>query len=298
MSITKDPELIYADEGDEKNKVREGTLYLVTTPIGNLSDLSERAKKVLAGVDFVAAEDTRNSAKLLAFFGIKKPMVSYYEHNKRERGEIICDRISGGESCALVTDAGMPGISDPGEDIVRLCAQRGIPVTAVPGPCAAMTALTLSGLFTGRFAFEGFLSTNKSERKKRLAELKGDVRTLIFYEAPHKLKATLSDLREAFGNRQISLCRELTKLNEEIIRTTLEHAVHLYDEREPRGEYVLIVEGQTKTEALEEAFWSGMTIEEHVNHYISEGKSKMDAIKACAKDRSMAKNDIYKKINT
>ncbi len=297
MSLTKDPDLLYADEGEEKNKINAGWLYLVTTPIGNLADLSERAKKVLAGVDFVAAEDTRNSAKLLAIFGIKKPMVSYYEHNKRERGELICDRLAAGESCALVTDAGMPGISDPGEDIVRLCAERNIPVTAVPGPCAAMTALTLSGLFTGRFAFEGFLSTNKGERKAHLASLKSDTRTLIFYEAPHKLKATLADLYDALGDRRISLCRELTKLNEEICRTTLGNAVSLYDDREPRGEYVLIVEGQSAKEAAAEAFWSAMSIEEHVAHYMAEGKSKMDAIKACAKDRGMPKNEVYKVMN-
>ena len=298
MSLTKDPDLYYADTGDEKNKVNDGTLYLVSTPIGNLADLSERAKKVLAGVDFVAAEDTRNSAKLLAIFGIKKPMVSYYEHNKRERGEEICARISAGESCALVTDAGMPGISDPGEDIVKLCAERGIPVTAVPGPCAAMTALTLSGLFTGRFAFEGFLSTNKGERRDRLAELKCDTRTLIFYEAPHKLKATLSDLYTAFGERKISLCRELTKLNEEIYRTTLSDAIALYSEREPRGEYVLIVEGASSEQVRAEAFWSEMSIEAHVAYYTGEGKSKMDAIKACAKDRGIAKNEVYKVVNT
>lgn len=298
MSLTKNPDVYYADSFPEKNKVSGGTLYLVTTPIGNLADLSERAKKVLAEVDFVAAEDTRNSAKLLAIFGIKKPMVSYYEHNKRERGEEICERISNGESCALVTDAGMPGISDPGEDIVRLCAERGIPVTAVPGPCAAMTALTLSGLFTGRFAFEGFLSTNKGERRGRLAELKCDTRTLIFYEAPHKLKATLADLYEAFGERKISLCRELTKLNEEICRTTLSAAVELYCEREPRGEYVLIVQGADGEQIRAESFWSSMSIEEHVAYYTSEGKSKMDAIKACAKDRGIAKNEVYKVINT
>lgn len=300
MSFTKDPDILYAGElgqgGEEKNKICRGTLYLVTTPIGNLWDMSERAKKVLAGVDFVAAEDTRNSAKLLALFGIKKPMVSYYEHNKRERGGLICDRIASGESCALVTDAGMPGISDPGEDIVRLCAERNIPVTAVPGPCAAMTALTLSGLFTGRFAFEGFLSTNKSERAKRLAELKLDTRTLIFYEAPHKLKSTLADLLKVFGDRKISLCRELTKLNEEIIRTTLSAAASLYSEREPRGEYVLVVEGMGDSESLENAFWAKMTIEEHVAYYINGGNSKMDAIKACAHDRGLAKNEVYKAV--
>lgn len=297
MSITKDPDLLYADEGEEKNRIIGGTLYLVTTPIGNLSDLSERAKKVLAGVDFVAAEDTRNSSKLLSIFGIKKPMVSYYEHNKRERGEVICARLEAGESCALVTDAGMPGISDPGEDIVKLCAERGIRVTAVPGPCAAMTALTLSGLFTARFAFEGFLTTNRGERTKRLQALKTDDRTLIFYEAPHKLKATLADLFEAFGDRKISLCRELTKLNEEIIRTRLSDAVRLYDEREPRGEYVLIVEGASEAESLSETFWQGMTVAEHVEHYISAGLSKMDAVKACAKDRGVPKNEIYREVN-
>lgn len=297
MSITKDPDLLYADEGEEKNRIIGGTLYLVTTPIGNLSDLSERAKKVLAGVDFVAAEDTRNSSKLLSIFGIKKPMVSYYEHNKRERGEVICARLEAGESCALVTDAGMPGISDPGEDIVKLCAERGIRVTAVPGPCAAMTALTLSGLFTARFAFEGFLTTNRGERTRRLQALKTDDRTLIFYEAPHKLKATLADLFEAFGDRKISLCRELTKLNEEIIRTRLSDAVRLYDEREPRGEYVLIVEGASEAESLSEAFWQGMTVAEHVEHYISAGLSKMDAVKACAKDRGVPKNEIYREVN-
>ena len=297
MSITKDPDLLYADEGEEKNRIIGGTLYLVTTPIGNLSDLSERAKKVLAGVDFVAAEDTRNSSKLLSIFGIKKPMVSYYEHNKRERGEVICARLEAGESCALVTDAGMPGISDPGEDIVKLCAERGIRVTAVPGPCAAMTALTLSGLFTARFAFEGFLTTNRGERTKRLQALKTDDRTLIFYEAPHKLKATLADLFEAFGDRKISLCRELTKLNEEIIRTNLSEAVRLYDEREPRGEYVLIVEGASEAESRSEAFWQGMTVSEHVEHYISAGLSKMDAVKACARDRGVPKNEIYREVN-
>ena len=269
----------------------------MTTPIGNLADLSDRAKKTLAGVDFVAAEDTRNSAKLLTLLGIHKPMVSYFEHNKRERGEVICERLQRGESCALVTDAGMPGISDPGEDIVRLCAERNIPVTAVPGPCAAVTALTLSGLFTARFAFEGFLSTNRGERTERLAKLKGDDRTLIFYEAPHKLRGTLDDLLAAFGDRKISLCRELTKLNEEITRTTLSGAVRLYSEREPRGEYVLIVDGQSEQEAAEDAFWREMTLEEHIQHYVDEGKSKMDAMKSCAKDRGMSKSEVYGMVN-
>lgn len=300
MSLQKDPDRLYADEiscKEEKNKVTGGTLYLVTTPIGNLSDLSDRAKKVLAEVDFVAAEDTRNSAKLLALFGIKKPMVSYFEHNKRERGEVICDRLAAGESCALVTDAGMPGISDPGEDIVKLCAERNIPVTAVPGPCAAMTALTLSGLFTARFSFEGFLTTNKGDRMRRLDKIKSEDRTLIFYEAPHKLKATLADLFDVFGDRKISLCRELTKLNEDIFRTTLAEAVKYYEDREPRGEYVLIVDGCGEEEARASAFWSELSLEEHVAHYEAEGKSTMDAIKACAKDRGLAKNEVYKAIH-
>jgi len=296
MSISKNPDLIYADEGEEKNRVYPKTLYLVTTPIGNLSDLSDRAKKVLAGVDFIAAEDTRNTAKLLTLFDIKKPLVSYYEHNKRERGEIICDRIEAGESCALVTDAGMPGISDPGEDIVKLCAERHITVTAVPGPCAAVTALTLSGLFTARFSFEGFLSMNRGERSRRLAAIRDDDRTLIFYEAPHKLRTTLNDLYESFGDRQISLCRELTKLNEEIMRTTLSEAIRVYAEREPRGEYVLVVAGQTAEGIREDSFWVNLSVEDHVAHYIADGMTKMDAIKACAKDRGVPKNEIYKQL--
>ncbi len=294
MSLTKDPDVYYKDE---KNKVEGGTLYLVTTPIGNLSDLSTRAQKVLSEVDFVAAEDTRNSAKLLSIFGISKPMVSYYEHNKRERGQIIAQRLQAGESCALVTDAGMPGISDPGEDIVKLCAELNIPVTAVPGPCAALTALTLSGLFTARFSFEGFLSTNKGERSRRLEKIKGEDRTLIFYEAPHKLKATLKDLYAAFGNRKITLCRELTKLNEEIIRTTLEKSCMLYSDKDPRGEYVLIVDGASEEEQNTDCFWKDMSLSEHVEYHIGLGLSKMDAIKACAKDRGIPKNDVYKAVN-
>ena len=207
---------------NEKNRIEKGTLYLVGTPIGNLTDMSERALKVLSEVDFVAAEDTRNSMKLLNCFGIKKNMISYFEHNKMERGEQIVSRLKDGESGALITDAGMPAISDPGEDLVRLCAENGIKVTTVPGPCAAITALTLSALPTGRFSFEGFLSANRSERRSALAELANERRTMIFHEAPHKLKATLSDMCSAFGGgRRISLCRELTKLNEQVLRMTV-----------------------------------------------------------------------------
>ena len=282
---------------EEKNKIIPGTLYLVATPIGNLADLSERAIKVLSEVDFIAAEDTRNTGHLLAYLGIKKPLVSYFEHNKRERGEVICDRLSAGETCALVTDAGTPAISDPGEDLVRLCAQRGLAVTSIPGCCAGITALTLSGLPTGRFCFEGFLSVNKAERKKRLERLKVEDRTMIFHEAPHKLETTLKDLCEAFGgDRKISLCRELTKLNEEVLRLTLSEAVAYHTEHPPRGEYVLIGEGAPEDAVAVSAFWADMTVREHVEHYMAGGMEKKEAIKAAAKDRGVPKNDIYKEM--
>ncbi len=280
----------------EKNRVEAGTLYLVATPIGNLADLSERAVKVLSDVDFIAAEDTRNSMRLLTHLGIHKPMVSYFEHNKRERGEQIAQRLAAGEACALITDAGTPAISDPGEDLVALCAERGIPVSSIPGPVASITALTLSGLPTGRLCFEGFLSTNKSERRERLEDLKTERRTMLFHEAPHKLRATLSDLRAAFGDgRRIAICRELTKLNEEVLRMTLAEAVAYYESTEPRGEYVLVLEGATSPSATQ-AFWQGMEIPAHVEHYMQAGLSKMDAIKQTAKDRGVPKNEIYKEM--
>ena len=282
---------------EDKNKIVGGTLYLVATPIGNLSDITERALKTLSEVDFIAAEDTRNTGKLLSYFGISKPMVSYFEHNKRERGEVILERLLGGESCALVTDAGTPAISDPGEDLVVLCAERGVTVTSVPGCSAVVNALALSALPTGRFSFEGFLSTNKNERSERLNEIKNDTRTTIFYEAPHKLLKTLEDILSVFGDRKISLCRELTKLNEEIIRTTISEAIKYYTENAPRGEYVLVIEGASKAAALENAFWRDMSIEEHVEYYISQEMKKMDAIKAVAKDRGVSKSEIYKVVN-
>ncbi len=279
----------------EKNAVEGGVLYLVATPIGNLADISERALKVLSEVDFVAAEDTRNTGLMLSRFDISKPMISYFEHNKRERGEIIVDRIEAGESCALVTDAGTPAISDPGEDIVRLCHERGVKVTSIPGCCAAVTALTLSGLPTGRFTFEGFLSTSKSERRDRLSELASEQRTMIFYEAPHKLRNTLDDLLQHFGgDREISLCREITKLNEEVCRTTIAEAVALYKEKEPRGEYVLVISGAKKAEIQPD--YPDDPIE-HVNQLIDGGMSKMDAVKAVAKARGVPKNEIYNLIN-
>ncbi len=280
---------------EEKNKVEKGTLYLVATPIGNLADLSERAVKVLAEVDFIAAEDTRNSMRLLSYLGISKPMVSYFEHNKRERGGEILGRLAAGEACALITDAGTPAISDPGEDIVALCAEAKIPVYSVPGPCAAIVALTLSGLPTGRFSFEGFLSTNKTERKKHLESLRNETRTMIFHEAPHKLKMTLSDLAKYFGeDRPIALCRELTKKNEEVLRLTVGEAIAYYETHEPRGEYVLVLGGATQT--LAACDWESINIKEHVERYVAEGMSKMDAIKAVARDRGVAKNVIYKEV--
>ena len=281
---------------EDKNKIVSGTLYLVATPIGNLDDLSLRAIKTLAGVDFIAAEDTRNSVRLLTYLGITKPLISYFEHNKRERGEEIVARLKAGESCALITDAGTPAISDPGEDLVALCAARNVPVTGVPGCCAGIDALTLSGLPTGRFCFEGFLSTNKTERRERLALLCKEKRTLLLHEAPHKLRATLSDLAAAFGaERRIALCRELTKRNEEVLRMTLAQAVAHYEVNDPRGEYVLVIEGASADEH-EQAFWESMSVHEHVDHYIAQGMRKNDAIKAAAHDRGVPKNEIYQQV--
>ncbi len=287
---------------DEKNKVLPHTLYLVGTPIGNLSDLSERALKVLRECDFIAAEDTRNSAKLLTCFGIKRELVSYHEHNRRARGEELCRRIEAGESCALITDAGMPAISDPGEDIVRLCAARGITVSVIPGPSACVSALALSGIATARFAFEGFLPVPRADRKRRLAEIKDERRTMIFYEAPHKLRTTLHDLLEVFGDRHISLCRELTKKNEEVIRTTLAGAVAHYETCEPRGEYVLVLEGNEEYtgmpyEAPVSKDLLSLSPAAHVAHYEGTGMARMDAIKQAAKDRGMTKSELYNLLN-
>lgn len=278
-------------EHKEKNRVEGGTLYLVATPIGNLSDLSERGLKVLREVDFIAAEDTRNTLKLLTHFGIQKHLVSYHEHNKQPAGEQIARKLKSGESCALVTDAGTPAISDPGEDLVALCAAYQIPVVSIPGCCAAVTALTLSALPTRRFVFEGFLETDKKARRNQLAELAREKRTFILYEAPHRLCDTLSELLTALGDRRIALCRELTKLNETVDRMTLSGAVAYYKENSPRGEYVLVIEGATNV--VTENFWDAMTIPRHVEHYMAEGRSKMDAIKQTAKDRGLAKNIVY-----
>ncbi|MBQ4549614.1 MAG: 16S rRNA (cytidine(1402)-2'-O)-methyltransferase [Oscillospiraceae bacterium] len=268
-----------------------GMLYLVPTPIGNLGDISERCRRTLEEADFIAAEDTRVSLKLLNYLGIKKSLVSYYEHNKAFKGNVILDRILAGETCALVSDAGSPAISDPGEDLVRLCAEHGITVTAIPGPCAVITALSISGLPTGRFCFEGFLSTAKKSRKEHLASLEGETRTMIFYEAPHKLVSTLEDLSEAFGaDRKISLCRELTKLHEEVVRTTLGEAIERYTANAPKGEFVLVVDGAAPAaKEVPTAEDAG----EMVKRLMGEGLSRKDAIKQTAKALDLPKNVVY-----
>lgn len=267
------------------------TLCLVPTPIGNLSDISPRARQALADADFIAAEDTRVALRLLNHLELKKPLVSYYEHNKDGSGPKIVARILTGQRCALVSDAGSPAISDPGEDLVRLCAEAGIPVTAIPGPCAAITALSISGLPTGRFCFEGFLSTNKKSRQAHLDGLRSETRTMIFYEAPHKLTATLADLSAVFGaERRISLCRELTKLHEEVLRTTLGEAAAYYAEHAPRGEFVLIVEGAAPLapEAVSEA-----DALEAVRALIGQGLSRKDAVRRVSEQTGIPKNELY-----
>ncbi len=270
------------------------TLYVVATPIGNLADMSERAKRILADVDFVAAEDTRISAKLLMLYGIKKPLVNYFEHNKAFMGEKVLDRLVCGESCALVTDAGTPAISDPGEDLCALCHKNGIEVVPIPGCSAAITALSASGMPSRRFTFEGFLPREKKEQAELFEELIGEKRTMIFYEAPHRLVKTLEAFLDAFGDREICLCRELTKLNEEIVRTTLSASLDSYKDKEPRGEYVIIIGGAA--ESAIGVFWENLTAREHAEFYIKQGLSKMDAIKKVAKDRGVPKNEIYKEL--
>lgn len=272
-------------------------LYLVGTPIGNLGDLSPRAAEALRTVDFIAAEDTRVTVKLLNRFEISKPMVSYYQHNLRERGEQIVARILSGESCALVTDAGMPAISDPGEDLVRLCAEAGIEIVSVPGPSAAITALAMSGLSTSRFTFEGFLSTNRQSRREHLEALVAERRTMIFYEAPHKLRTTLNDLAAAFGEeRHIALCRELTKLHEEVIRTTLGQAVSRYagtDSAAPRGEFVLVVEGAPEITAPVATFEQAVAL---AQAFMAGGQSTSAAAKQAAQQTGCKKSDIYRQL--
>ncbi len=267
-----------------------GILYLVATPIGNLGDMSPRALETLEAADFIAAEDTRVSVKLLNHFDMKKPLVSYHEHNRASAGQAVLRRLLAGETCALVTDAGMPAISDPGEDLVRLCAEAGVEVRAIPGGCALVCALALSGLPTGRFTFEGFLSVNRKERRERLEALKAEERTMVFYEAPHKLLTTLEDLCEAFGDRPVSLCRELTKLHEETVRTTLFQAAERYRETPPKGEFVLVVAGAApRKEAavtLEEAV-------ELVRRRRAEGVRMKEAVREVADLTGVNKNELY-----
>ena len=268
-----------------------GILYLVPTPIGNLGDISIRCRETLEQADFIAAEDTRVTLKLLNYLGIKKSLVSYYEHNKAQKGNFIVDRILAGETCALVSDAGRPAISDPGEDLVKQCAEAGITVCAIPGPCAVITALSISGQATGRFCFEGFLSTAKKSRREHLEALANEQRTMIFYEAPHKLLATLESMAAVFGeDRPISLCRELTKLHEEVVRTTLGGAIALYTEHPPKGEFVLVVAGATPEEKV------AATAEDaaaRVAKLMEEGMSRKDAVKQTAKELDLPKNVVY-----
>ena len=268
-----------------------GMLYLVPTPIGNLGDISIRCRQTLEEADFIAAEDTRVSLKLLNHLGIKKSLVSYFEHNKAEKGNMIVERILAGETCALVSDAGSPAISDPGEDLVRQCAEAGITVCAIPGPCAVITALSISGQSTGRFCFEGFLSTAKKSRREHLESLQKEERTMIFYEAPHKLCTTLEDMAEVFGNdRPISLCRELTKLHEEVVRTTLGQALEKYTETPPKGEFVLVVAGATPEEKPAATAEAGAA---RALELMEGGMSRKDAVKQTAKELDLPKNVVY-----
>ena len=268
-----------------------GMLYLVPTPIGNLGDISPRCRETLEQADFIAAEDTRVTLKLLNYLGIKKSLVSYFEHNKSQKGDWIVERILGGETCALVSDAGSPAISDPGEELVKQCAAAGITVCAIPGPCAVITALSISGQATGRFCFEGFLSTATKSRREHLESLSEETRTMIFYEAPHKLVNTLEDMIAAFGaDRGISLCRELTKLHEEVIRTTLGGALELYAENPPKGEFVLVVAGAAP---IEKEVATADDAAARVTQLMAEGLSRKDAIKQTAKELNLPKNVVY-----
>ncbi len=268
-----------------------GMLYLVPTPIGNLGDISPRCRETLEKADFIAAEDTRVTLKLLNYLGIKKSLVSYYEHNKAQKGGWIVERILAGETCALVSDAGSPAISDPGEELVKQCAQAGICVCAIPGPCAVITALSISGQSTGRFCFEGFLSTAKKSRREHLESLKGERRTMIFYEAPHKLLATLESMAEVFGGeRPISLCRELTKLHEEVIRTTLSGAIALYQQAPPKGEFVLVLAGAPEQAEKKP---TATDAKARVQALMESGMSRKDAVRQTAQELNLPKNAVY-----
>ena len=275
-----------------------GKLYLCATPIGNLEDMTFRVIRTLKEVDLIAAEDTRNSIKLLNHFEIKTPMTSYHEYNKIEKGKKLVEKMQEGTNIALITDAGTPGISDPGEELVKMCYEAGIEVTSLPGPAACITALTLSGLPTRRFAFEAFLPSDKKERQAVLKELVDETRTIILYEAPHRLIKTLQELHENLGNRRITICRELTKKHETAFVTTLEESILYYEANEPKGECVLVLEGRSREELRQEevAKWEEMTIEEHMDYYLKQGIQKKDAMKMVAKDRGVSKREIYQNL--
>ncbi|MEN6316966.1 MAG: 16S rRNA (cytidine(1402)-2'-O)-methyltransferase [Clostridiaceae bacterium] len=274
---------------------KTGTLYLVATPIGNLEDITLRALRVLKEADIIAAEDTRQTLKLLNHFEIKNTLVSYYEHNKIEKGNDLIRQLLEGRNIALVSDAGSPGISDPGEDLVRLAVDNGVPVTMVPGPAAVITGVVLSGLPSGRFAFEGFLPMNKRVRLERLESIKNDTRTLVFYEAPHKLIHTLRDIRASLGNRRIAVARELTKRFEEVARCTLDEAIEKYDKETPKGEFVLVLEGMDEEVLKEDKIgsWDEISLDEHVRQYTNSGMDRKEAIKKVATDRGLSKRDVY-----
>lgn len=275
-----------------------GKLYLCATPIGNLEDITYRVVRVLQEVDLIAAEDTRNSIKLLNHFEIKTPMTSYHEHNKFEKGHRLVEKMQEGINIALITDAGTPGISDPGEELVKMCYEAGIEVTSLPGAAACITALTLSGLSTRRFAFEAFLPTDKKEKQAVLKELEDETRTIILYEAPHRLVRTLEELNAALGNRRITICRELTKKHETAFATTIEEAIAHYEENEPKGECVLVVEGRSREELRKEEVsrWEEISIEEHMEVYTNQGMDKKEAMKQVAKDRGISKREVYQKL--
>ena len=272
-----------------------GTLYICATPIGNLEDVTFRVIKTLGEVDLIAAEDTRHSRKLLNHYGIKTPITSYHEHNKIEKAKHLIEQLLKGKDIALITDAGTPAISDPGEELVKQAYDAGVNVTSLPGPCALIAALTLSGLSTGRFVFEAFLPSDKKERIRVLEELTSETRTIILYEAPHRLKKTLNELYEVLGNRTVTIARELTKIHETILRTSLEDAIASYDSTEPKGEYVLVIEGISWSELdiQKQSMWEGKTITEHMNIYMDQGLKKKEAMKAVAKDRGITKRKVY-----
>lgn len=287
---------ITAETAERRRKKMQGKLYLCATPIGNLEDMTFRAVRILQEVDLIAAEDTRNSIKLLNHFEIKTPMTSYHEYNKIEKAHYLIGQMQEGKNIALITDAGTPGISDPGEDLVRLAYEAGIEVTSLPGACACVTALTLSGLSTRRFCFEAFLPTDKKEKQEILEELKTETRTVILYEAPHRLLRTLKELLEVLGDRRITLCRELTKRHETAFVTTLQGALEFYQDQEPKGECVIVMEGRSRRQMKEEQqrSWEEMDLQEHMEIYLKQGMDQKDAMKAVAKDRGIGKREVYR----